>query len=773
MANWSSNDNYKIDTWDPSSIKGSVDRNQAGTNSSLQNQQYFQNGGNMMPPQGTGLSQQRMPPQNSPLQQPSSVAQQKLPYANMPSSHQGSPFTQANASSPYQRASFGQASVLPLQQSSPYPQASMPPSDQSFTYGQNDMASSQGRLPFTNNFGSSVSQQFSPDISGQSNQSQMYKNFSSFRQSQPRYQEGSQGSSYSNQSPSFSRQVGGFSSQSQPQSSGVWGAMNAGQGRMNSPHMTTNAPQQLQNPNFQQAANQSMGYNSPLPTANSTFQPRDNFKYQSSNQRLASPMTSVAPSFYKSSVGTPACNTNAVSTMYNKNTPSAIFRNPLNDNVDEVPTALDEELKVNNIRATADKDQEYTSRRPSSIAKASLAQISHDLQKAGEPFESPSALKNFKRLSLGLPPVEEKKVVPEIDEDKLPKLTASRLKLVETSTLSVEAKEFNKLEKLPHPALQRFKQAIYEIICSPSQFEREYGKLLMFLDEVGPLDKETVLQCSAEIFESCIMNSNFTFLGAKLCDELGRHGEFTKGFRTSIMSLAQKEFSTINDVLKNAEDIEGAMRVRRFIKFIGELYIHLRHEAKSTDLIRFSFLGVKVLEAVEILLGFLSDENIHCLLRTITMCYNALAADSQAASEEGLEENFRRVVDKVMNLKNVYPNMNSSLEHDMQMFETMKNFKALEESVSSAAPLVEPSEDEEPPPGTRFVTSKDLVDGAHGDGYVYFTDSGKMYTDAEVMEKEYKDESITEEEMNKWNDQLKTHDYDADYDKFLNGLNPQ
>lgn len=487
-------------------------------------------------------------------------------------------------------------------------------------------------------------------------------------------------------------------------------------------------PQNLRTPNY------------PKSPQNSTFQP-NNMSFSGSNAYTPEKSSVLSPSGSNYSSPKPSFNNastpaSATSPYNSYNTPThapmpsygqpqsadkAIFFNPLIDSTEDFQTTSEEEIKIQNMIAASQKDQQNASRRPNSIAKASLAQISHDLQKAGEPFQSATALKNFKKMSLGLLPSSEYDT-PIVKNDFTLSLSTMPVK---ESMLSVNAKAFTPRTPKPTPPppptelpTEILQQAIDHFGNHPGKYRSEGPQLLKTL-ELYNLNEENIQEFASMLFEASLAETSFAYIGSKLCDSFARSNKFD-GFRGAILSLAQKEFLSMDNVLAGGDSPE-VKRVRNFVAFMSELYLNM----KTADYQRFMFLGDKVVDSVEKLIVISSSANIVCVTKILNICMNKLVDQFESQSYQSSDKlkeystRLNALINKICSLKEDNSGLSECAEEALDKFIKLKRH---DWGRSSAE-----------------IGTTDSSDPNPLGGWCYFSPEGKMYTEADLMEREYKD----------------------------------
>ena len=419
-----------------------------------------------------------------------------------------------------------------------------------------------------------------------------------------------------------------------------------------------------------------------------------------------------------------------------------ICSNPLIDTIDDFATAHEQKNWVQNMEQYTKKISQLDTRKPKTISKASLAQVSHDLRVAGEHFESVDSLSKFKEMNLGLPPSS----TGENEE---------MAKIVQNSKLSVNATIFvPKSSKIPYtPASQKPTEILSKcinVICSvPAQYEIEESKLLKALHSC-PSSKTDIKDLASLLFETFLTtHSDFIFLGAQLCDTLSRKASNLVGFRDCIFGLAQVKFEAVDHLI--ASQIEmNLVKVRNFALFMAELYMMMKVVNKHGELTTFHVLGRGVIDVVEKLLNTVSDENMKCAINILKLSMHSL--QSNLSNDDKSQAKLNGALDKLVKI---------SKGDTLSGYSTVLNHFI--KTRINADPL---------PLSSQLVTNTPAPTKLLSLGPVYYTPEGTPYTRSDLMEQETDfNEDFQYDIYNAELDEQFEDDYDADLQKFLDANN--
>lgn len=662
MANWGVNSDYKIDTWDPKSVKSdtrSSDANRSGCPPS----NYSANKSCASGSQYGGFSDQLNNQAQYQENFSGHTAVQQNPRSKPPPNMRSAQNYQPNYAARPQIYSHDVGNSLNINQNSTRPH-NYPPS----TAGPSCYSQNNERLP---RFDQS-SAPLPPYNQNLMQSPEAYTQNSPVRS--PSYGQGDARSPNYTQTPRFVQDTRTPPSEIASPRQPCQGMQNFGQ---------SVKPSNYPPSNTFQSSNISMNDRSMqnLPQQN-PIQP-DVYNQQPQFSSNPSPWRNQLPA-------NPSCAAGPV--------PPSFYNNPLIGGPQDFRAASEEEDKIKNMRAAAQRDLAASSfRKPTTIAKAALAQISRDLDVAGKPFESPGALKSFKQMSLGLAPTGDCQS------------SMQKLALVSKIGLDPLAKEFVPKRRPVEVVLM---EAVDKISYSPASFDEVVPALLQAL-RCYSMSEATLQSFTKSLFEACLFTPGFSYDGSRLCDALARPDQGIKGFRKCLFRLAQQEFVEMEDKIKGNDTAEKD-RARKFSIFIAELYAHLKVEVDG-KLQSVNVLGRGIVDSIEKLLVFPSEENITCMIQVLKLSMINLEAyfsKDNAVYQDKLD----RLVERICSLKEKCPSLSQSVANRLDGFIKLRS-KCW---------------------GKSQVTESSCYENKYSEyglgSVIYYTPDGKAYTEVDAAE---------------------------------------
>ncbi|PNF41737.1 Polyadenylate-binding protein-interacting protein 1 [Cryptotermes secundus] len=171
---------------------------------------------------------------------------------------------------------------------------------------------------------------------------------------------------------------------------------------------------------------------------------------------------------------------------------------------------------------------------------------------------------------------------------------------------------------------------------------------------------ETLSSVVNVIVEQSIMEPNFRYSGARLCNFL--NNEFPPGerstFRTFLLNRCQQEHAQISNYIYTDPG-----RLHGYVLFMAELFMQL--ECAKGYGQRIEILGKALLEALSLLLSNATSGNIKCICQVLKLAGQPLDAQDQTNMNQVMESllhllnspvvesDVRRLVSSVVNLRHV------------------------------------------------------------------------------------------------------------------------
>uniref|UniRef100_F6TIK7 Polyadenylate-binding protein-interacting protein 1 n=1 Tax=Ciona intestinalis TaxID=7719 RepID=F6TIK7_CIOIN len=407
------------------------------------------------------------------------------------------------------------------------------------------------------------------------------------------------------------------------------------------------------------------------------------------------------------------------------------FQNPLNqaEEDEERPEAIVERLKQKAADAKAVKEE--LQRKPNIISKAGLALIEKDLLDAAKPFETVESLQQCREKQLGLLSNEptsyggDAQKKEETEFVNLPPLV---------SALSAEAKEFIpspsispdteraylKPKENEEAALKLVNDCVYELACNPASFDEAVPKDLVPKLNALNLNQSSIEKIVDLIYEACVLEQNFRYLGGQLCDILSRSTGGLPGFRTTLLKKAQKEFESMAKALDGTK--EELTRALGFTQYTAELFLSLTMAEQDGTMVRFSVLGRAILGVVEKLIKHPdNDDCIQCAVRVLKLTIISL---EDALQNDGKDSTTKlaNILDQLTSLSNDASSKLNNLSKNL-----LKGLLKLREQNWGRAPADEPHKPQAPGQDPNYILNEP----------VFFTPQGVEYTTADAADPEF------------------------------------
>nr|XP_009858601.1 uncharacterized protein LOC100178001 isoform X1 [Ciona intestinalis] len=433
------------------------------------------------------------------------------------------------------------------------------------------------------------------------------------------------------------------------------------------------------------------------------------------------------------------------------------FQNPLNqaEEDEERPEAIVERLKQKAADAKAVKEE--LQRKPNIISKAGLALIEKDLLDAAKPFETVESLQQCREKQLGLLSNEptsyggDAQKKEETEFVNLPPLV---------SALSAEAKEFipspsiklqrgqptqlsqKSSEENEEAALKLVNDCVYELACNPASFDEAVPKDLVPKLNALNLNQSSIEKIVDLIYEACVLEQNFRYLGGQLCDILSRSTGGLPGFRTTLLKKAQKEFESMAKALDGTK--EELTRALGFTQYTAELFLSLTMAEQDGTMVRFSVLGRAILGVVEKLIKHPdNDDCIQCAVRVLKLTIISL---EDALQNDGKDSTTKlaNILDQLTSLSNDASSKLNNLSKNL-----LKGLLKLREQNWGRAPADEPHKpQDEPQTGQLFYPTPPGQDPNYIlNEPVFFTPQGVEYTTADAADPEFYQQHLAHHQL--------------------------
>jgi len=204
---------------------------------------------------------------------------------------------------------------------------------------------------------------------------------------------------------------------------------------------------------------------------------------------------------------------------------------------------------------------------------------------------------------------------------------------VPKSTFNIAADEFIPLnghskeeEQEQEPSVQILYDAMYQLTLEPGRFDSIARQLTEDLNSV--IKEYSTMENLAEIIlENGILEPNFRYTGARLCDYLSLHlTMIIEGatLRQILMQKCNREFKQREKLLEDKPD-----RLRGFLLFLAELFQQLEIQVGAV-VQRVQVLGNAIPDLILTLGSKPVKENIKCIVQTLKCCGAVLEEEERS-----------------------------------------------------------------------------------------------------------------------------------------------
>ncbi|XP_053668361.1 polyadenylate-binding protein-interacting protein 1-like [Anopheles marshallii] len=219
-------------------------------------------------------------------------------------------------------------------------------------------------------------------------------------------------------------------------------------------------------------------------------------------------------------------------------------------------------------------------------------------------------------------------------------------------------------------------EVIAELLDNPGMFDEVQKQLPGKLGELRQDD--FVLSSTIEmIFEQSIRESNFRYMGARMCQLLDT---LDCGPDISVRRLLQLKMEDQNCELQQFMSKEQ-VKVRGATLFLAELYMQLRNPQDPFDKI----IPEHIISAIEILLSKEGPENIKCVCQCLKLCGYEL--------EQDCREKLESILKKLQSLTAIQSSSEAMIK---SVIELRKNSWGRSEEIAPAAVAPGPEYQHEP-----------------------------------------------------------------------------
>ncbi|XP_059471503.1 polyadenylate-binding protein-interacting protein 1 isoform X2 [Neocloeon triangulifer] len=191
------------------------------------------------------------------------------------------------------------------------------------------------------------------------------------------------------------------------------------------------------------------------------------------------------------------------------------------------------------------------------------------------------------------------------------------------------------------------RSAMSELTVNPGEFDN----LVMPLGDTfcqWLTEPEVITSAIGLILEHSIMEPNFRYNGARLCNLLNNldNTEDGSAFRNILLERCHQENEQVKELIE-----ADPKRLHSFTLFLAELFIQL--ETKKGTGAKISVLGQELYEDLKLLLSSPNDDNVKCACQVLKLAGMHLEQEVDSASMDQLEE----LLTQAQSCPNLKPNM--------------------------------------------------------------------------------------------------------------------
>jgi len=371
-------------------------------------------------------------------------------------------------------------------------------------------------------------------------------------------------------------------------------------------------------------------------------------------------------------------------------------------------------------------------------SKLALTQLRSDLNKACEPFESPESFEKFKNMSLGIKG--KTMIVP----------------------LSSNAKEFKPNE------MKTVKDLISEFISSEAVWTNLDFGLKNLTKELNKkvIDEDTVKDVSKLVYDAS-MKRSFSYFGAKICDYFSKPDVGLVNYRKELLTLAQKDFGNLDNLLKFPESSNEKNRAIAFSYFLVELYLNLKVDNCGAPQ-NISILGKKFVSTAEKLIENKSDSTIECAVMILKLGMSTILEQLGPSEEdEKYVTAIKNLVKNIGLLKETFPEMSNKCALIVSSFMKSRASVLTEKDSSCEHPMGEKLPLKDNGSNTKVTDKQNFADET-----VYYNKDGTCYTETGLfmIEQEKALNNETDQHSDSVTDDSIPDEYGDYYEDFLNSL---
>ncbi|XP_076812597.1 uncharacterized protein LOC143459363 isoform X1 [Clavelina lepadiformis] len=206
-------------------------------------------------------------------------------------------------------------------------------------------------------------------------------------------------------------------------------------------------------------------------------------------------------------------------------------------------------------------------------------------------------------------------------------------KNISTADMSKSPLEDSEMETM---AINLIDYCIDQLTCNPASFDVIVPETMSKMSKLK-ISSSAVSVIADKIYEMCVAEPNFRYLGSQLCDTLSRTSTGLPNFRSTLLKKAQQEFMKMDEALQGSD--KKLKRARGFTQFMAELFLSLMSEKVGGKLERIAVLGRGTFGVVRKLIDHPNDDNIQCAIRVLKLTILSL--------EDTLKDDGKNSIEKI------------------------------------------------------------------------------------------------------------------------------
>ncbi|RUS76240.1 hypothetical protein EGW08_016013 [Elysia chlorotica] len=194
------------------------------------------------------------------------------------------------------------------------------------------------------------------------------------------------------------------------------------------------------------------------------------------------------------------------------------------------------------------------------------------------------------------------------------------------------------------PVLDKFNETLYILNLHPANME-EYLRPICELIQRGQGGNTDVGNMVESLFEQSIIESNFRYTGARICQYLTTNLKDTpqfEGFHKTFIRRCQKEYEKRNDLVNGSS--EEQERLRGLAMFMAEVFLNVQVTTEDGSVRRLAFLPRILMDLAQCVMSKPDDPNIKCVCQLFKLSGALIEDEVKVKPEEcaTFEEIFSR-----------------------------------------------------------------------------------------------------------------------------------